>query len=97
MNQAPSSTSTPRKESLIEYPCVFPIKVMGMNTEALLPAVTALAQRFDPGFDAACITLKESRAGNYLGVTITIVATSRQQLDGLYQALVAHPLVKMVL
>jgi len=96
MNQ-PLSTCTPRKESLIEYPSPFPIKVMGSNTEALVAAVTALAQRFDPLFDADSITLKNSRAGNYLGVTITITATSREQLDGLYQALVSHPLVKMVL
>jgi len=97
MNEPLPTIGIPHQASLIEYPSLFPIKVIGVNTEALLPAVTALAQRFDPSFDAASITMRHSRAGNYLGITITITATSREQLDGLYQALVVHPLVKMVL
>ncbi|MBS0291698.1 MAG: DUF493 family protein [Proteobacteria bacterium] len=87
----------PRKDSLIEYPSRFPIKVMGANVDGFVHAVTELARRFDPGFDAATIELRDSRAGNYLGVTITITATSREQLDGLYRALSSHPLVKVVL
>ena len=59
--------------------------------------ITELARQFDPGFDASTIELRDSRAGNYLGVTITITATSREQLDGLYSALTSHPLVKIVL
>jgi putative lipoic acid-binding regulatory protein len=50
-----------------------------------------------PTFDPATIELRDSRAGNYLGVTITITATSREQLDDLYRALTSHPLVKVVL
>lgn len=87
----------PRKDSLIEYPSLFPIKVMGVKVDELLPAVTALARQFDPFFDAATIELRESSGGKYLGITITITATSRDQLDGLYHALTAHPLVKVVL
>jgi putative lipoic acid-binding regulatory protein len=86
-----------RKESLIEYPSRFPIKVMGAKAEGFVHAVTELAHQFDPTFDAATIELRDSRAGNYLGVTITITATSREQLDGLYSALSSHPLVKIVL
>lgn len=86
-----------RKDSLIEYPSQFPIKVMGVNTDGFVPAVTHLARQFDPTFDAATIELRNSRAGNYLGVTITITATSREQLDDLYTALSSHPLVKVVL
>ncbi|MCW5235233.1 YbeD family protein [Verminephrobacter eiseniae] len=87
----------PRQDSLIEYPCRFPIKVMGVKADGLVHAVTTLARRFDPGFDAATIELRDSRAGHYLGITITITATSRAQLDGLYRALSSHPMVKIVL
>jgi hypothetical protein len=84
-------------ESLIEYPSAFPIKVMGEQADGFVEAVVALARRFDPGFDPATVERRPSRAGNYLGLTITITATSREQLDGLYRALSAHPLVKVVL
>lgn len=87
----------PPKDSLIEYPSKFPIKVMGAKVDGFVNAVTGLAHQFDPSFDAASIELRDSRGGNYLGVTITITATSREQLDGLYRALSSHPMVKIVL
>ncbi|HNZ90095.1 MAG TPA: DUF493 family protein [Acidovorax sp.] len=96
-NGASPSANDPRKDSLIEYPSRFPIKVMGAKVEGFVHAVTELAHRFDPTFDASTIELRNSRAGNYLGVTITITATSREQLDDLYRALSSHPLVKVVL
>ena len=87
----------PRKDSLIEYPSLFPIKVMWAKVDGFVQTVTALAKQFDPSFDATTLELRDSRAGNYLGITITITATSREQLDSLYQALSSHPMVKMVL
>ncbi len=93
----PPPASDPRKDSLIEYPSAFPIKVMGANVPGFVQAVTETARRFDPGFDAASVELRDSKAGNYLGVTITVTATSRAQLDALYSALSAHPMVKVVL
>ncbi|MDB5750503.1 MAG: hypothetical protein JWP65_924 [Ramlibacter sp.] len=93
----PPPSADPRKESLIEYPSQFPIKVMGAKVEGFVHAITQIAREFDPGFDAATVELRDSSAGNYLGVTITVTATSRQQLDDLYRALTAHPLVKVVL
>ena len=96
-NGLDTQATDPRKDSLIEYPSKFPIKVMGAKGDGFVHAVTALARQFDPTFDAATIELRDSRAGNYLGVTITITATSREQLDDLYRALSSHPLVKVVL
>jgi len=84
-------------DTLIEYPCRFPIKVMGAKAEGFVHAVTTVARAFDPGFDASTIELRESKGGNYLGVTITITATSREQLDELYRTLSTHPMVKVVL
>jgi putative lipoic acid-binding regulatory protein len=89
--------SDPRKDSLIEYPSAFPIKVMGAKADGFVHAVTRIVEQFDPSFDAATVELRDSRAGNYLGITVTVTATSREQLDALYRALSTHPMVKMVL
>lgn len=83
--------------SLIEYPSRFPIKVMGERVEGFVEAVSMVALHFDPGFDTATIELRESSGGKYLGVTITVTATSRDQLDELYRTLSTHPMVKVVL
>ena len=88
---------TPRQESLIEYPSLFPIKVMGVKVDDLVHAITHIAHQFDPKFDASTIELRESKGGKYLGVTITVTATSREQLDELYRTLSTHPMVKVVL
>jgi putative lipoic acid-binding regulatory protein len=84
-------------KSLIEYPSRFPIKVMGPKADGFVEAVVSMARQFDPDFDAATVELRDSRAGNYLGITITITATSREQLDELYRTLSTHPMVKVVL
>ena len=93
----PPSATDPRKDSLIEYPSAFPIKVMGAKVDGFVHAVTEIAKRFDPTFDASTVELRNSSQGNYLGITITVTATSREQLDDLYRALTSHPMVKVVL
>ncbi len=89
--------SPPDETSLITYPCAFPIKVMGAHVEGFVQAVVQVALQFDPGFDPATVQTRPSRAGNWLGVTITVTATSRAQLDELYRTLSSHPMVKVVL
>jgi len=84
-------------ESLIQYPSLFPIKVMGIKTDGLVHAISLIARQFDPAFDASTIELRESKGGKYMGVTITVTATSREQLDELYRTLSTHPMVKVVL
>ena len=88
---------TTAQESLIEYPSQFPIKVMGIKSDGLVHAISLIARQFDPGFDASTIELRESKGGKYLGVTVTVTATSREQLDELYRTLSTHPMVKVVL
>jgi uncharacterized protein len=83
--------------SLIEYPSQFPIKVMGINDPALEQAIVDIALQFDPGYDRATLQSRPSSGGKYLGLTLSINATSREQLDDLYRALSSHPLVKVVL
>ncbi|TDM08348.1 MAG: DUF493 domain-containing protein [Ideonella sp. MAG2] len=87
----------PPEQSLIEYPSSFPIKVMGQHVPGFVEAMVRVAQHFDPQFDAATVEQRPSKAGNYLGVTLTITATSREQLDELYRTLSSHPMVKVVL
>ena len=89
--------SASRQDSLIEYPSRFPIKVMGLKAEGFVQALTQIAHQFDPDFDAGTIELRPSSGGNDLGVTLTITATSREQLDELYRARSTHPMVKVVL
>ncbi|MBV8503337.1 MAG: DUF493 family protein [Paucibacter sp.] len=91
------NTPIPPEQSLIEYPSRFPIKVMGAQVEGFVEAIAIVARSFDPGFDASTIEQRPSSGGNYLGLTITITATSREQLDELYRTLTTHPMVKVVL
>lgn len=93
----PADSTDPRKDSLIEYPSRFPIKVMGTKADGFVAAITHIARQFDPSFDASTVELRDSSAGKYLGITITITATSREQLDELYRTLSTHPMVKVVL
>lgn len=88
---------TPITDSLIEYPCDFPIKVFGQTQEGFLQAVVEVVLQHDPGFTAASITMRNSKTARYVSLTCTVKATSRVQLDALYQALCDHPLVVMVL
>lgn len=85
------------KESLIEYPSDFPIKVMGPTHEAFAATITEVVREFDPTFDDGRIEARPSGKGNYTGLTCTVRATSRVQLDDLYRALSAHPMVKIVM
>jgi putative lipoic acid-binding regulatory protein len=84
-------------ESLLEFPCDFPIKVMGEARDDFVQAVVMVVQAHAPDFDAAAFEMRASGKGNYLAVTCTIRATSKQQLDNLYRDLSSHPYVKIVL
>jgi putative lipoic acid-binding regulatory protein len=81
----------------LQFPTAFPIKVMGRRVEGFAQAIVAVVQVHAPDFDASTLEMRASKDGNYLSVTATINATSRQQLDDLYRALTSHPLVQIVL
>ena len=85
------------RESALTFPCVFPIKIMGRTQDGFAQSVADVVRRHAPDFDPAALEMRASKGGNWLSVTATINATSRDQLDGLYRELVAHPMVKMVL
>lgn len=85
------------RETLIQFPCDFPIKVMGARVEGFAQTIVEVVLSHDPTFDAASVEMRPSSKGNYLSLTCTVRAVSQDQLDGLYRALSGHPLVKVVL
>lgn len=87
----------PKDQSLIQYPCDFPIKVMGLQVPGYVEAITNVARQFDGSFAEASIEKRPSSNGRYLGLTLTVHVTSREQLDELYRTLSTHPMVKVVL
>ncbi len=87
----------PTEQSLIEYPTQFPIKVMGANVAGFVEAMVHVARAFDATFDASTVEQRPSKAGNYMGLTLSVHVTSREQLDELYRTLTTHPMVKIVL
>lgn len=84
-------------DTLIEFPCDFPLKVMGKAEEGFAQAIVEVVVRHAPDFDAGNMEMRPSKAGNYLSLTCTVRATSKAQLDALYRDLTAHPMVKIVL
>lgn len=81
----------------IEFPCDYPVKVLGRNVDEFRPTVIEIFERHAPGFDQETIVLRDSRKGRFLSMTIIITATGPEQLDALHKDLVASGLVQMVL
>lgn len=84
-------------ESLIEYPSDFPIKIMGIMQDAFAQTIAEVVMQHDPTFHPGRMEMRPSSKGTYLSLTVTVRATSREQLDNLYRALTSHPMVKLVL
>lgn len=93
MNDQDMST----QETLLEFPCAFPIKIMGRMEDAFAATMVEVVLSHAPDFDAASVSMKASSGNKYLSLTCTINATSKQQLDDLYREISAHPLVVMAL
>ena len=85
------------KDTLLEFPCEFPLKVMGKADHTLAQAVLEIVSRHAPDFDGATMEMRASSGGNYLSITCTVIATSKPQLDAIYMDLTGHPLVKVAL
>jgi len=85
------------QESLLTFPCVFPLKVMGRREDGFAQMVSEVVTRHAPDFNAGTIEMRTSKNGRYLSLTVTLNAKSREQLDALYTELSKHPMVVMVL
>ena len=85
------------EQTLVEFPCSFPIKVMGETQDSFAQTIIDVIRLHDSGFDAGKVEMRASSAGKYLSLTCMVYVTSKPQLDDIYRALTSHPLVKYVL
>lgn len=85
------------QESLLEFPCQFAIKAMGKTGDDFDVVVVEIVRRHVSDIREGAVTSRPSRAGTYTSVTVMIEATSREQLDAIYQGLTDHPAVLMAL
>ncbi|MBZ0104824.1 MAG: DUF493 domain-containing protein [Sulfuricella denitrificans] len=85
------------QETLLIFPCAFPVKIMGRTEDGFANAMLEVVLRHAPDFDSASMAMKASSSNKYLSLTCTINATSKQQLDDLYREITSHPMVVMAL
>lgn len=99
MSDAPGGRAAAfdRLEQLLEFPADFPLKVMGARVDGFAQAIADLTRQHVPSFDPASMELRVSSKGTYLSLTLALRIESRAQLEGLYEALIAHPMVRIVL
>lgn len=84
-------------ETLIEFPCNFPIKIIGTKTDRFLEDINNLVFKHFPETPAEQISHKHSEKGNFISITVTIYVLDKPSLDALYRELTSHPDIKMVL
>ena len=85
------------EETLLEFPCDFPIKMMGRDTPEFRATVRELVEKHTGPLDDDAIQSSLSRNGRFVSVTITVAAESREQLDNIYREVTAHDDVLMAL
>lgn len=85
------------RETLIEFPCQFPIKIMGPATDEFMGDIRAIVDRHSPNLPESAWKIRASAQGNFVGMTVTVAAVSQSQLDAIYHGITAHPDVKMCL
>lgn len=86
-----------RKKPVLEYPCAYPIKVMGLHANDFATCIIAIVRRHDPDITEERISTRESRNGKYLSVSVVITATGVGQIEALFNDLKASGRVAMVL
>lgn len=85
------------KPSLIEFPCDFPLKIIGNSTESFVDEIISIILRHFPETLETKISAKMSAKGNFVSISAVVYAKDQQTLDDLYRDLTAHPEIRMVL
>ena len=85
------------EQSALTFPCAFPIKIMGEAEADFEGIVVSIIHQYVDDLGEGAITLKESKQGKYLSMTVTVQAKSQEQLDNIYRALSSHPKILMVI
>jgi putative lipoic acid-binding regulatory protein len=88
---------TEENSELIEFPCEFPIKIMGDATEEFQTKIRAIVRNHASDTPDSAFTELKSSTGKYVSITATITAESREQLDNLYREITSCDLVKWAL
>ena len=83
----PPETDADMQETLLEFPCKFPVKAMGRSEDGFEALVTKIILKYAEIHDGEQITINPSSSGKYISVTVTIEALSKVQLDRIYQDL----------
>ena len=90
------SDANTSRDTLLEFPCEFPLKIMGTHHDEFAQTILAVVQEHAPDTQVHHVSTRLSSKGNYIGATIVVTATSKEQLDNIYQSLTSHPMVKVV-
>jgi putative lipoic acid-binding regulatory protein len=85
------------QETLIEFPCDFPIKVMGKTHVDFTQEIIKAIQQHEPTFNTNKVDTRASSGGKYISLTCSCYVESKPQLDNIYRTLTSHPMVKIVL
>lgn len=85
------------KETLLEFPCDFPVKIIGTNSPNFLKEIEGIVKKHVPNFKEDQLKQNLSQKGNFLAITVTVLAENQEMLDALYKELTKHPDIKMVL
>lgn len=85
------------EDTVMEFPMEFPIKIMGKQEPSFHMTVRTIVERYTGPLDDSAITSALSRNENFVSITVTVTAESREQLDNIYRELSAHDAVKMAL
>lgn len=85
------------QSTLIEFPCNFPVKIIGTNSDTFLNGIKAIIAKHFPDFNYDNLTQKQSEKNNYLAITANVPVDSQEMLDSFYRDLTKNPEVKMVL
>ncbi len=81
----------------MQFPCTFPLKVMGLNQDDYPGFVLEVGKRYIPGLDESCIRTRLSKNEKYIAVTLTFLAQSREQIDNIYLELNRSNRTKMAI
>lgn len=85
------------KKNILEFPCLFPLKAIGRDTNDFEKVVTEIVRRHVPDLQDDAVTTRSSSGGKYLSVTATFIAESQEQLDAMYYDLSSLEQVLLVL
>jgi uncharacterized protein len=97
MKKSSDSAAFDRIEKLLEFPTIFPLKVMGLRVDHFAQEISKVVSTHISSFDPSTIEMRASSKGTYLSVTLMLRVESRIQLEAVYKDVSAHPLVKIVL